>query len=158
MILAGVLLKLGAFGLIIFGRYGDVNVELGIFFGFGGVLAGIFRLYQIDVKSLIAYSSVLHMSLFFIKSFFINLFNYKGAVLMRVGHGFISACMFFLLSIVYNLCGSRKIFFIGGSMRVNFPLLFFCGLCLVLNASAPLRIKFFGEYFLFLGMVSFLGA
>lgn len=157
MILAGVLLKLGAFGLIIFCRFGEIKVELGLILGFGGVTAGVFRIFQVDVKSLIAYSSVLHMGLFFLKSFYLSLSSFRGVVFMRVGHGFISACMFFLLSIVYSYCGSRKIFFIGGTFRKKFSLLFFCGLCLVLKASAPLRLNFFGEYFLFLGAVSLLG-
>lgn len=152
MVLAGVLLKLGRYGLLLFLPYLEVNLFLGVLAGWGGVYAGIFRICQSDIKGFIAYSSITHMSLIFLKSFRISGLKRVGGAMMRAGHGFISAGMFFTLSLVYNFTGSRNIFFIRGLLSNRYFTLFFCGLCLIFNASAPFSLKFFGEVFLFFGL------
>jgi NADH:ubiquinone oxidoreductase subunit 4 (subunit M) len=72
---------------------------------------------------------------------------------MRVGHGFVSANMFFLLSMVYKETGRRKLLVIN-RRSINLGLfMFIFGLALVLKSSAPLSIKFFGELFLFMSII-----
>lgn len=72
-----------------------------------------------------------------------------GLTFMRVGHGFISAGMFFIISLIYNYVKSRKIYYLNGVLKKYFFLSFFCGMCLILKSSAPLSIKFFGELLMF---------
>lgn len=123
----------------------------------GGVYAGFFRLVQIDLKAFIAYSSILHMSFIVYASFSRRFIGRLGIILMRVGHGFVSANMFFLLSLVYKETGSRKRLVINRRL-INLGLFsFLFARTLVLKSSAPLSIKFLGELFLFIRLIPKVG-
>lgn len=108
------------------------------------------------MKRYVAYSSILHMRVIVLKRFRVVVFMGLGVILMRVGHGFISAGMFFIVSLIYNYVKRRKVFYLGGLLNNKISLFFFCGLCLVLKGSAPIRIKFFGEFLLLLGGVFYM--
>lgn len=72
---------------------------------------------------------------------------------MSVGHGFISANMFFILSFIYNLTGSRKLLVLKRRL-INYGLVnFLLAGTIILKSSAPLSINFFGELFLFVQIV-----
>ena len=85
------------------------------------------------------------------------LFGVLGAVLIGVGHGFVSAKMFFILSLIYNYTRSRNLFFLKGSLRSLGFLIFFRALCLIMKSSAPLSLGFFGELFMFISGSSVMG-
>lgn len=156
MVLAGILLKLGSYGLILCAPWLEKNLWLTVFIIFGGIYSGIFSLVQIDLKSLIAYSSILHMRFMVFSCFRGSDIGIWGVVLMSVGHGFISANLFFLLSFVYKETGRRKVLVLKRRL-INYGLLnFLVAAAVILNRSAPFSIKFFGEFFLFLGVVPYL--
>jgi NADH:ubiquinone oxidoreductase subunit 4 (subunit M) len=123
----------------------------------GGVYAGFFRLVQIDLKAFIAYSSILHMRFIVYASFRSCFIGRLGILLMRVGHGFISANMFFLLSLIYKETGSRNSLVINRRLiKLGlFSLMF--AMTLILKSSAPISIKFVGELFLFISLLPNVG-
>lgn len=154
MVLAGILLKLGRYGLILCAPWFVRNyIWLRVFVIFGGVYAGLFRFVQLDLKALIAYSSILHMRFMVFASFSRRGVGLWGIILMSVGHGFISANMFFILSFIYNLTGSRKLLVLKRRL-INYGLVnFLLAGTIILKSSAPLSINFFGELFLFVQIV-----
>lgn len=156
MVLAGILLKLGRYGLFLCSPFFYKNVWINIFIIFGGVYAGFFRLVQIDLKAFIAYSSILHMSFIVFSSFRDLNIGLVGLMLMSVGHGFVSAKMFFLLSLIYSETNRRNSLVIK-SRAINIGLFsFLFALALILKSSAPLSVNFFGELFLFMRLVPYL--
>lgn len=150
MVLAGILLKLGSYGLLIFLPSLKIKRKVIVFVAFGGIMAGLMGVLRIDMKIFIAYSSITHMSFIVLGSLGIIFIGQLGVVYMRVGHGFVSAGMFYLLSIIYKLTGSRNFYFLKGSLKKMNSLIFFCALCLILNSSAPVSLGFLGELFMFI--------
>lgn len=88
-------------------------------FLWGGVLSRIACLRQIDLKGLVAYSSVGHMAALLCGYFLGVELGCCGALLMIVGHGLCSSCMFVLASLRYDLYGSRRVFFVKGVLFVS---------------------------------------
>lgn len=112
MILAGVLLKLGGFGLwrvsFLFGRLGVVRV-VQLFSVGGGALVRFLCLRQRDMKLLIAYSSVAHMRIVisvFLRNRRIGIY---GGLLIMLSHGITSSGLFLGANMVYSQCNSRRI-------------------------------------------------
>jgi len=109
-----------------------------------------------DLKALIAYSSILHMRFMVFAAFQNRKIRVGGIVLMRVGHGFISAKMFFILSFIYKITGRRKLLVLNRRL-INYGLIsFLLARTIILKRSAPLSIKFFGELFLFIRRINIL--
>lgn len=115
MVLAGVLLKLGGYGMLRFFIVYKYFVIFLINFYFiyifiGGVFSSLLCLYQFDMKSLVAYSSVAHMSLICLGFLRFNLFGVNGGILIIISHGLSSSAFFFLVNIIYERRGSRLLF------------------------------------------------
>nr|AII23414.1 NADH dehydrogenase subunit 4 [Lanceolaria lanceolata] len=160
MLLAGVLLKLGGYGLARFMPFFSVCDSF--FFTciiclciFGGVVGSVVCCFQSDVKSLVAYSSVGHMSLVLSGFMSGGLLGFAGAYLLMVAHGFSSTGMFYLVSEMYKLFGSRSLFIIrgmmGNLMGINFWLVFMCGF----NAAAPPSLSVCGEVILYVSLIGY---
>lgn len=119
MLLAGVLLKMGGYGLARFMRFFQMSNSLIIrcvicLCIVGGTIGRVICCFQLDVKRLIAYSSVGHISLVlcgFIRGRFLG---FVGACLLIVAHGLSSPGIFYLASEIYRLFGSRRILIIRG--------------------------------------------
>nr|YP_010327162.1 NADH dehydrogenase subunit 4 [Miroplana shenzhensis]UJT52301.1 NADH dehydrogenase subunit 4 [Miroplana shenzhensis] len=158
MVLAGVLLKLGFFGLVRFNlsNFRVFNYSSGLylfelfslFFLFGLVIINFVCSRQFDLKSFIAYSSVVHMSLISV-SFLTNtnLWVYGGS-LLSFSHAFCSSAMFLIASIFYDYSSTRN-------MQLNrgyfffFPLVvFFWFVFCIFNSSFPLSVNFLSELIL----------
>nr|YP_005351132.1 NADH dehydrogenase subunit 4 [Emplectonema gracile]AEC12113.1 NADH dehydrogenase subunit 4 [Emplectonema gracile] len=173
MIPAGVLLKLGGYGLYrVFFIYGYLfpclSYYIVSFVLWGGVVTSIVCLRQIDLKSLVAYSSVGHMAILFSGLFSGSSLGGTGALMMMIGHGLCSSCLFVLASLGYDLLGSRSIFVVKGMMTVYPSLAFWWFLFCSGNMAAPPSLNLASEllifmsvmgssffFFLFLGMMSF---
>nr|UWM10872.1 NADH dehydrogenase subunit 4 [Tchangsinaia piscicula] len=160
MVLAGVLLKLGGYGLARFMPFFSV---CGTFFFscviclciFGGVVGSVVCCFQTDIKSLVAYSSVGHMSLVLCGLMSGSLLGFAGAYLLMVAHGLSSPGMFYLVSEMYKLFGSRSLFVIrgmmGNLMGINLWLAFMCGF----NAAAPPSLSICGEVALYISLMGY---
>jgi len=119
IVLAGVLLKLGGIGMyrvIGFLQFigGKIRVWLISMFIWGGLLLRIICFIQIDIKVLIAYSSVVHMRVVIGGVLGGSTIGVKRGVLIIMSHGFISSGLFFIGFLIYKLVGRRRIFSIRG--------------------------------------------
>jgi NADH-ubiquinone oxidoreductase chain 4 len=123
MILAGVLLKLGGYGLIrilpfIEDRIREFSCFLISLSLVGGVLASLICLRQTDCKSLVAYSSVAHIALVLAGISFNSFLGVSGAIIIMVAHGLCSSGLFRLVGIVYERISTRRIILIRGLIAV----------------------------------------
>jgi len=120
VLLAGVLLKTGAYGLIRFVihlfpqasmDFAPVAATLGVV----SILYGAKMAFaQQDFKRLVAYSSISHMGFVMLALFSFNAIAYQGAVLTLVAHGLSSAALFALAGMVYSRIHSRDLSNMGG--------------------------------------------
>nr|QJQ26927.1 NADH dehydrogenase subunit 4 [Hemisphaerius rufovarius] len=119
MILAGVLLKLGGYGLyrmLDFIYYFIFNYSF-FFIGLsmlGSFFISIFCLVQSDLKILIAYSSVCHMSMVISGLLSLTSWGSLGSLLFMLGHGFVSSGLFYLVGLMYDRLGSRSFYVVSG--------------------------------------------
>nr|YP_010015587.1 NADH dehydrogenase subunit 4 [Svistella anhuiensis]QFG38965.1 NADH dehydrogenase subunit 4 [Svistella anhuiensis] len=155
MILAGVLLKLGGYGLL---RLIKLMTFVSLKVGFiwisislvGGVITGLMCLRQLDLKSLIAYSSVAHMGMVLGGIFTLNLWGLSMSYLMMIGHGLCSSGLFCLSNIVYERVGSRSMVINKGMMNLMPGMSLWWFLLSISNMSAPPSLNLLAE----IGLIS----
>lgn len=103
---------------------------------------------QYDLKSFVAYSSIVHMSLIVIRVWVGRYLVVVGTVLMRFAHGLCSSALFLKFNNFYMVSGTRNVYLNRGYIYVySFYCLFWFVFCVV-NCSAPLRLTFFSEVML----------
>nr|YP_009695254.1 NADH dehydrogenase subunit 4 [Alicella gigantea]QAT19468.1 NADH dehydrogenase subunit 4 [Alicella gigantea] len=159
MILAGVLLKLGGYGLI---RVLPLCVSCpSVVFNFiismslwGGVVVSLGCLRQIDMKLLVACSSVVHMGSCVGGLFVLSEWGYKGAVGMMVGHGLCSSGLFYLVNLVYERTHSRSMLISKGLLNLMPAMSLWWFLMLSANMSAPPSLNLLSEIMLIVSLVS----
>nr|YP_008854794.1 NADH dehydrogenase subunit 4 [Cherax cainii]AHA59376.1 NADH dehydrogenase subunit 4 [Cherax cainii]CDN96588.1 NADH dehydrogenase subunit 4 [Cherax cainii] len=159
MILAGVLLKLGGYGLIrVLGLFSEVNkmfswlwMSLGIL---GGVVISLMCLRQVDMKSLIAYSSVAHMGLVLGGLVSMSSWGLNGALVVMVGHGLCSSGLFCLANMVYERLGSRSLMISKGLLSFMPSMGLWWFLLAIGNMAAPPTLNLMGEISLIISVVS----
>jgi NADH-quinone oxidoreductase subunit M len=126
VILAGVLLKMGAYGFL---RFSLPIMPLAseyfapLVFGLSCVAVvytSLVALVQEDMKKLIAYSSVAHMGFVTIGIFVVNAQGVQGAIFQMLSHGVVSAALFLCVGVVYDRLHSREIADYGG-LADNMP-------------------------------------
>nr|UFR82924.1 NADH dehydrogenase subunit 4 [Chalcosoma caucasus caucasus] len=159
MILAGVMLKLGGYGLM---RFMLIFLTIGVKVNFifivislvGGIFVSLICLRQIDIKSLIAYSSVSHMGLVLSGIMTLNYWGMSGALVMMIAHGLCSSGLFCLANILYERTHSRSFFLNKGLINLM-PLMslwwFLFSCC---NMAAPPSLNLLGEIMLINSLVS----
>lgn len=120
MLHAGILLKIGAYGIIRFGigifpeQFQDLAVLIAIL-GVVNLLYGAFlALVQTDFKMVLAYSSISHMGIVLIGLGALNEAGIQGAIFQVVSHGLIAALLFFLVGVFYERLETSNIANIGG--------------------------------------------
>ena len=159
MILAGVLLKLGGYGMyrvlphiLIFINYiSEFLISLSIL---GGVYVSLLCLRQFDMKSLVAYSSVLHIGICIIGLFSLNIYGLVGAYVIIIGHGFCSSGLFFLVNVLYSRSNSRSIVINKGVLNIIPRIRFWWFIILFFNISAPPSINLLGEIYVINSLIS----
>ena len=158
MILAGLLLKMGAYGLIriCLGFFPDIMASWGPYIillgAFNVVWGAIACLVQTDMKRIIALSSVSHMGFVLIGVGSISAAALNGAIFQMISHGVVSAALFFLVGCVYERCHTRDIKEIGGGLARQMPFVFyFWMLAALANLGLPGLSGFVGEVIVFYG-------
>nr|YP_010868383.1 NADH dehydrogenase subunit 4 [Caridina pseudogracilirostris]WGU19669.1 NADH dehydrogenase subunit 4 [Caridina pseudogracilirostris] len=159
MILAGVLLKLGGYGLLrvcpvftaVSVGWSWVWVSLGVV---GGAIVSVMCLRQTDIKALIAYSSVAHMGLVLCGFMLFSWWGLSGAVAVMVGHGLCSSGLFCLANMVYERLGSRSLVISKGLMNFMPSMALWWFLLSAGNMAAPPTINLLGEISLILTVMS----
>ncbi|HEY9709402.1 MAG TPA: NADH-quinone oxidoreductase subunit M [Oculatellaceae cyanobacterium] len=160
ILLAGVLLKLGTYGLLRFGlglfpeAWASLAPGLAIW-AVVSVLYGSFNaIAQTDMKKMVAYSSVGHMGYILLAAAAATPLSLSASVLQMVSHGLISALLFVLVGIVYKKTGSRDVEVLSGLLNPErgLPLI---GSLMVLgvmaSAGIPGMVGFISEFMVFRG-------
>nr|QKY63814.1 NADH dehydrogenase subunit 4 [Triatoma dimidiata] len=159
MILAGVLLKLGGYGFMrvsnficdyLF-KFGYVFIGLSLY---GAFLVGFLCLYQVDIKSLIAYSSVAHMGLVLCGIFSMNSWGLWGSLVLMIGHGLCSSGLFCLANIIYERVLSRSLIINKGLIVFMPSLSLFWFILSSNNMASPPSLNLLGEVMLINGIMS----
>nr|UZN44934.1 NADH dehydrogenase subunit 4 [Timanthes sp. f ZQH-2022] len=150
MILAGVLLKLGGYGLLrVYKILLDLSVKVNFLFVsvslVGGVLISIMCLRQSDLKALIAYSSVAHMGLVLSGLMTMSSWGFMSAYLMMLAHGLCSSGLFCLANIVYERLGSRSLLVNKGLMGFMPSMAMWWFLLVSSSMGAPPSLNLVGE-------------
>nr|AML25853.1 NADH dehydrogenase subunit 4 [Staphylinidae sp. BMNH 1274171] len=159
MILAGVMLKLGGYGimrtLMIFSLLNNsINYILISISLVGGVFVSFVCLRQSDVKLLIAYSSVSHMSLVLAGLLTMNLWGMYGSLSLMLAHGLCSSGLFCLANLVYERIYSRSLFLIKGMVNFMPSMSLMWFLFCSSNMAAPPSFNLLGEILLINSLVS----
>nr|YP_009045663.1 NADH dehydrogenase subunit 4 [Napialus hunanensis]AIC37456.1 NADH dehydrogenase subunit 4 [Napialus hunanensis] len=159
MILAGIMLKLGGYGLLrVMVMLQEVNLKFNYIFIsislIGGFLVSILCFCQVDIKSLIAYSSVAHMSFVLGGIFTMNYWGLLGSLVLMLGHGLCSSGLFCLANINYERMGSRSLFINKGMMNFMPSMSMWWFLLSSSNMAAPPSMNLLGEISLINSMIS----
>jgi len=158
VILAGVLLKMGTYGILKFVlvTFCDATFYftpvvyllcvLGIVYTCGSTIR------QIDLKKIIAYSSVSHMSFVILGLFSNNLYGITGSIFLMLSHGITSSGLFFCVGCLYDRYKTRVLRYYSGLVLVMplFCLIFF--VLILSNISFPGTSGFIGELLILLGL------
>ena len=158
VILAAVLLKMGAYGFIRFALPLFPNaVEtflpvLSILAISGIIYGGLMALIQKDIKSLVAYSSVSHMGLIMLAVFSLNVEGLTGAVYQMLNHGLSTGMLFLIVGILYERSHTRLIKDFGGLSRQMPVFSAFFLVALLSSAGLPGLNGFVGEITCFFGI------
>jgi NADH-quinone oxidoreductase subunit M len=158
MLLASLLLKLGGYGLLRFSLtllagaseyFAPIVSTLALL---GVIYGSLSTLRQIDLKRIIAYSSVAHMNLVVLGLFSYNQQGLEGATYLMVGHGVVSTALFFCVGVLYDRHHSRLLRYYAGvvTQMPLFATAFF--LFTLANMSFPGTSNFLGELLIFLGI------
>lgn len=157
MILAGILLKLGAYGFVRFAgplfpdaaaQFMPVLVSLAVLSIVWGSLAAWV---QTDIKRIVAYSSVGHMGMIMLGVFAGNAEAFRGAMLAMVGHGLSSAGLFFLVGMLYERTHTRDIRAYSGLIAVIPNSSVFWVLVTLSAVAFPTTVGFAGEFLILSG-------
>jgi NADH-quinone oxidoreductase subunit M len=158
MIHSGILLKIGAYGLIRFGMglFPEQFEQLAVLLAILGVVNLLFGAYlafiQTDFKMVLAYSSVSHMGIVLIGLAAMNEAGIQGAIFQVVSHGLISALLFFLVGALYDRTETSMIGSLGG-MAKGMPII--AGFLLagaIASLGLPGMSGFVSEFMAFLGL------
>lgn len=160
IILAGVILKIGGFGLIRFLKlFLGLRIKINFIFInlslLGGVLIGLVCVRQRDIKSLIAYSSVIHIGLILRGLLTLRIWGLRGAIWIIVAHGLCSSGLFFLVNINYERFYSRSLYLNKGILNLAPSLSIFWFLLISSNIAAPPSLNLLSEIILINRLLSY---
>lgn len=153
IILAGVLLKLGGYGLIRVGIFFFMKIYFVRRYFFSLSLLGMFYVGLLccrlnDFKSLVAYSSVAHIGMVICGILTFYMWGYIGGVILIISHGLASSGLFCIVNIYYERLNRRR-FFINKGLILLFPVISLLIFILAAaNIAAPPSINLLSEIFL----------
>lgn len=158
VLLAGLLLKLGTYGILRFLipmfptvtlYYSPLIILLSIL---GIIYTSLITIRQIDIKRIVAYSSIAHMNLCVLGIFSLNNTAIAGSILLMISHGLVSGGLFFMIGMLYNRFHTKIIKYYSGLIKCMpiFGALFF--ILILSNISMPLTSNFIGEFLIIYGL------
>ena len=160
VLLAGVLLKLGTYGILRFGvgLFPEAWLEIAPLLAWWAVISVLYgslaAIAQTDMKKMVAYSSVGHMGYILLAASAATPLSILGTVMQMVSHGLISALMFLLVGVVYKKTGTRDLTILRGLLAPERGLPFI-GSLMILGAMAsagiPGMVGFISEFVVFRG-------
>jgi NADH-quinone oxidoreductase subunit M len=157
VILAAILLKLGAYGLIRFTlplfpiashTFAPAIIVLSLI---AIIYGAIVALVQPDLKKLVAYSSVSHMGFVTLGIYIFNEQGLQGAILQMVNHGLITGALFLLVGVIYDRTHDRTIARMGGLAGLTPTYAAIFGFFVFASAGLPGLSGFVGEFLVLVG-------
>ena len=150
ILLSGVLLKMGSYGLI---RAATMLPEAvralqGLLAGlalFSLIYGGLLAWRQTDMKAMIAYSSVSHMGIVLLGIATMNVAGLSGAMMQMVAHGLVAGALFLLIGLLYERTGTRDINHYSSLIQVTPRFAFFTSLALLAGMAIPGTAGFIAE-------------
>lgn len=159
VILAALLLKLGGYGYLRFmlPLYHDVSDSwwwpIFATFSIGSIVyASVNALRQMDVKRIIAYSSIAHMNMVVLGMFAANYPGVHGSIVMMLAHGFVSGALFMSIGVIYDRYHTRTVSHYGGLVQVMPLFAVFFLFFSVANMGFPGTYNYIGEMLCMLGI------
>ncbi|MGY9020234.1 MAG: NADH-quinone oxidoreductase subunit M [Alphaproteobacteria bacterium] len=158
VILAGVLLKMGAYGFLRFSVpmlpiatdfFTPMVFSLSII---AVIYTSLVALVQLDMKKLIAYSSVAHMGFVTLGIFTLNQQGVTGAIFQMLSHGIVSAALFLCVGVIYDRMHTREILRYGGLAERMPVYAFFFMIFMLASVGLPGTSGFVGEILILVGL------
>ena len=117
------------------------------------IYASFTTIRQIDLKRIIAYSSIAHMNIVLVGIFTCSINGLQGAIFLMVAHGIVSGALFFLIGFLYRRHGTRLLCYYGGlSTRMPLFSVYLFIFCLA-NIGTPGTCNFIGELIIFISLI-----
>nr|YP_009731499.1 NADH dehydrogenase subunit 4 [Macrocheles glaber]QHQ98517.1 NADH dehydrogenase subunit 4 [Macrocheles glaber] len=163
MVLAAVLLKMGSFGIlrvILLFDFKSLEYLSSFLMSlslFGAVVVSMNCFFQVDLKALVAYSSVVHMALLMGGILSCSAWGAWGSMMMMLGHGMCSSALFCLISFMYDRFYTRNILMLKGMLSVYPVLTLFWFLFCIINMAAPPFMNLFSEILLLGSIIKWSG-
>lgn len=160
IVLAGILLKVGGYGIIriCYGIFPDVAVQANWWLGLIGVVSILYgalnALAQKDLKRMIAYSSVSHMGFVLLGLASLTAEGISGAMFQMVSHGFLSAALFFIVGVLYDRVHDRYIYNFRGLASHMPKFTGYVAVAFFASLGLPGFSAFIGEAFVIIGAFS----
>lgn len=157
VLLAGVLLKLGTYGLLRFNLslFPSATVDfipvLAVLAVIGIVYGAAVAIVQPDLKKLVAYSSVSHLGFIVLGTFALTSAGLQGAVIQNVNHGLTTGALFLLVGMIYERRHTKKIADFGGLAKVVPILAGFFLFMTFASIGLPGLNGFVGEFLVLIG-------
>lgn len=161
MLLAGIMLKMGVYGLIRFilpivplgvDAWGQTAIILSVI---GIVYGAIIAIRQRDMKRLIAYSSFSHVGLMAAGVFSQTETGMQGALIQMLAHGVNVVGMFFVADVIFSRTNTRQLDLLGGITRSTPKLTVYFMILLLGSVALPLTNGFVGEFLLLHGVFTY---
>ena len=158
VVLAGVLLKMGAYGFLRFAiplfpsAAVDFTPWIMALSVIGIVYGSLVAMVQSDIKRLVAYSSVAHLGFVTLGIFALNVHGLNGGVLQMVNHGLSTGALFLLVGMLYERRHTRQIADFGGIARPMPVFAAFFGIVTMSSIGLPMLNGFVGEFLILLGV------
>lgn len=158
VILAGVLLKVGGYGLLRFNlpMFPEASIYFSEYVMWLSIIAVIYTsivaLMQVNIKKMIAYSSVAHMGYVVAGIFAFNQIGIQGAIFQMISHGLVSSALFLCVGVLYEQAYTKEIALYQGLAQKmpKFSLLF--TVFVMASIGLPLTSGFVGEFLVLLGV------
>ena len=158
VLLAALLLKLGTYGIIRFLLFLYPQATfyysplINVFALMSVIYTSLTALRQIDLKKIIAYSSVGHMNVVLLGLLIPGVENIEGAIFQMLSHGIVSGALFFLVGAFYQRYKVRSLDYFGGFMNIAPILSAFFLIFSMANISFPGTSNFIGEFMICFGL------
>ena len=161
VLLAGILLKMGTYGFLrfnisLFPYASKYFTPLVFLLSIIAILyTSLTTIRQIDLKRIIAYSSIGHMNFVLIGLFSNNIQGIEGSIILMLSHGLVSSALFLMIGLLYERYSTRILLYYKGLINIMpiFGIFFF--IFILANISFPGTSSFVGEFLIFLGIFKY---